>query len=130
MLRALEPEPKCGGKHQVTLGGLYETGLAAILFIQGAVRNYLSIRSWVTPSPGPPRLEKAPVAVHPLPFGRADRVPYLLLDTRRAVGGDAKLSPEGAKTRLSSLGVEKGGSQNESDGNPTGQSGPAFGSSG
>jgi|GEM_PF-1147864 hypothetical protein len=28
-----------------------------------------SICCWVTPSPVPPRLEKAPVAVHPLPQG-------------------------------------------------------------
>ena len=69
MLRAVEPEPKSGLKHQVTLGDLYETGLAAILFTKGAMRNYLSIRSWVTPSPGPPRLEKAPVVVHRLPLG-------------------------------------------------------------
>jgi hypothetical protein len=51
-LRAVEREPKCSRKHQVRLGDLYETGLAIImLFTQGAIRNYLSIRSWVTPSP-------------------------------------------------------------------------------
>ena len=31
-LRAVERESKCGRKHQVTLGELYETGLAVMLF--------------------------------------------------------------------------------------------------
>ena len=31
VLRAVEPEPKSGLKHQVTLRGMYETGLAVLM---------------------------------------------------------------------------------------------------
>ena len=32
VVRAIEREPKCGRKHQLTLGELYKTGLAVMLF--------------------------------------------------------------------------------------------------
>src|ERR1019366_3075930 len=63
-------EPRAGLKPSVTaeisFSQLPDTTLASILFTYWVSGNVIAIGWRATPSPGPPRLIKAPVAFHPL----------------------------------------------------------------
>jgi hypothetical protein len=56
---------KCTARMQKLQG----RGFSPILFTYQVSGNVIAMGRRATPSPGPPRLVKAPVAFHPLPQG-------------------------------------------------------------